>query len=368
VSDSKGIRVVVADDSPSARELLVALLQNSGFQVVGVASNGEEAVRLTKRLRPDVVTMDIVMPKIDGLAATRRIMREVPTPIVVITASLMRADVDLTFEALQAGALTVVRKPGLNDPETCERVIQTVRLMSEVPVIHHWGRRERKEALRPEVPAPSQASLKSRLTDRVRKHRKVQIIGIASSTGGPATLAKVLRSLPAGFSVPILGVQHITRGFASGLADWLSGEMDLRVAIAGHGDTPRPGHFLLAPDDYHLQVNAWGVIELNREPPYKGLRPSANYLFYSLARNYGPRAVGIVLSGMGDDGAEGLEALHAAGGLVLAQNEQSCVVYGMPREVVVRNAADMVLSPEEIGSALSHLDTRVHAHQEQAHG
>ena len=364
----EGIRVVVADDSPSARELLVALLQNSeGFQVVGVASNGEEAVRLTKRLRPDVVTIDIVMPKMDGLTATRRIMREVPTPIVVITASLMRADVDLTFEALQAGALTVVRKPGLNDPETCERVIQTVRLMSEVHVVHHWGRSERQHAGRTKEAVPLQASIESQLVDRVRKHHKAQVVGIASSTGGPAALAKVLRALPADFPVPILGVQHITRGFASGLADWLNGETALRVVIAGHGDTPRSGHFLLAPDDYHMQVNVWGVIELNREPPYKGLRPSANHLFRSLARNYGPRAVGIVLTGMGDDGAEGLEALHQAGGLILAQDEQSCVVYGMPREAVVRSAADLVLSPDEIGSALGHLDPRAHSAKGESH-
>jgi two-component system chemotaxis response regulator CheB len=345
--------------------LLVALLQSSGFQVVGVAGTGEEVVRLTKRLRPDVVTMDIVMPRMDGLAATRRIMREVPTPIVVITASLMRADVDLTFEALQAGALTVLRKPGLNDPETCERVIQTVRLMSEVPVIHHWGRKERQRAERTKSVPPPQPSIASKLSERIRTGRKLQMIGIASSTGGPATLAKVLNALPTDFAIPILGVQHITRGFASGLADWLSGETSLRVAIAGHGDTPRPGYFLLAPDDYHVQINAWGVIELNKEPPYKGLRPSANHLFRSLARNYGPRAVGIVLTGMGDDGAEGLEALHQAGGLVLAQSEQSCVVYGMPREAVLRNVADLVLAPEEIGSALNHLDSRERAPKEE---
>jgi two-component system chemotaxis response regulator CheB len=287
----------------------------------------------------------------DGLEATSHIMRTVPTPIVVVTSSLLRADVDLTFEALKAGALTVLRKPGLNDPETCERVIQTVRLMSEVPVIHHWGRRERTtaEGKEDEI-TPMRTSALQR-----QSQRQVQVIGIASSTGGPAALAAVLRPLSEDFPVPIVGVQHITRGFAGGLADWLGGETALRVGIAGHGDVPRPGTFLLAPDDYHMQINAWGIIELNKEPPFKGLRPSANHLFHSLARNYGPRAVGVVLTGMGDDGAEGIQELHDAGGLTLAQNEQSCVVYGMPREAVVRNAVDLVLAPGEIASLIGQL-------------
>jgi two-component system chemotaxis response regulator CheB len=296
--------------------------------------------------------MDIVMPKMDGLEATSHIMRQVPTPIVVVTSSLLRADVDLTFEALKAGALTVLRKPGLNDPETCERVVQTVRLMSEVPVVHHWGRKERPQDQ--VVPQQEESILPS--TFQQQRQRKVQIIGVASSTGGPAALAAVLRPLPADFPVPIVGVQHITRGFAGGLADWLSGETALRVGIAGHGDVPRAGTFLLAPDDYHMGINVWGIIELNKEAPYKGLRPSANHLFRSLAQNYGPRAVGVILTGMGDDGAEGMQALHDAGGLTLAQNEQSCVVYGMPREAVLRNAVDLVLAPGEMASLIGKLE------------
>ena len=345
------IRVVVVDDSPSAREFMVALLQSSeGIQVVASATNGVDAIRLTKRLRPDIVTMDIVMPKMDGLEATRRIMREVPTPIVVVTASLVHADVDPTFEALQAGALTMIRKPGLNDPETCEKLVQTVRLMSEVRVIHHWGRGRERRA--PEAPKPQTAPLPAR---EVPKNLNIKMIGIASSTGGPAALAQVLRSLPADFPVPILGVQHITTGFATGLADWLDGETELRVKIAGHGDAPRPGTVLLAPDDYHVQVNAWGAVELSKAPPYKGLRPSANFLFRSLAHSYGGRAVGIVLTGMGDDGAEGMEALHKAGGLTFAQDEKSCVVYGMPREIVLRDVADLVLPPAKIAATLVQL-------------
>jgi two-component system chemotaxis response regulator CheB len=364
---SRPIRVVIVDDSPTARELLVTILQGTeGIQVVGVGRDGEEAVRLSRRLRPDVMTMDVRMPRMDGLEATRCIMRDVPTPIVIVTASLMRADMDLTFEALRAGALTVVRKPGLADPATCDKVIQTVRLMSEVPVIHHWGRGEQRPLVRFEDSSEPARSVLSEVEEPVvlplpidaDDQRRVQMIGIASSTGGPSALATVLGPLPTDFPVPILVVQHISRGFVAGLAEWLDGETPLRVGLAGHGDTPQPGTVLLAPDDYHVRVNAQGVVELYREQPYKGLRPSANYLFHSLARAYGPRAMGIVLTGMGDDGVEGLESLHRAGGFTMAQAEQGCVVYGMPRQAVACNAVDRVLTLEQIALTLDQIARR----------
>jgi two-component system chemotaxis response regulator CheB len=179
------------------------------------------------------------------------------------------------------------------------------------------------------------------------------MIGIAASTGGPGALATVLGPLLADFPVPILVVQHVTRGFDVGLAEWLDGETPLQVRVAGHSDTPQPGTVLLAPDDYHLLMNARGVVKLSKEPPYRGLRPSANYLFRSLARAYGPRAVGVVLTGMGDDGVEGLAALRRAGGLTVAQDKQSCVVYGMPREAAARNAVDRVLSLDQIAVTLN---------------
>jgi two-component system chemotaxis response regulator CheB len=347
------IRAIVVDDSPTAQKLLVTILQRAkGVQVVGVGTNGEEAVRLTKRLRPDVVTMDVRMPKMDGLEATRRIMQDTPTPIVVVTADLVQADMNLSFEALRAGALTVVGKPGLDDPETCEKIIRTVKLMAAVPVVHHWDRREWRppEALgasHPPTTLPRAAPLAKK---DIKGH--VNIIGIASSTGGPATLAKILGLLPADFSAPVLVVQHVTNGFIAGLAEWLDGVTPLHVGLASHGETPQPGSILLAPDDYHMRMNAQGIVELYKGKPYKGLRPSANCLFHSLARAYGSQAIGVVLTGMGDDGAEGLLALRQAGGLTLAQNEQSCVVYGMPREAVARDAIDQVLPLDQIAPTL----------------
>lgn len=361
MDDRSAVRVVIVDDSPTAQELLVALLQAAdGIEVVGVGGSGEDAVRLTKRLRPSVVTMDVHMPGMDGLEATRRIMCEAPTPIVIVTASVMRAGTNLTFDALQAGALTVVRKPGLADPETGNRVIQAVRLMASVQVVRRWSGKGKRspdavEAGRdPEEKPAKPAAAPSPATDR-RERRRVRIIGIAASTGGPGALATVLRQLSPDLSTPIVLVQHITNGFAIGLAEWLDSQVELPVSLAGHGQDLRGGGVFLAPDDYHVRVNNRGVVELDKEQPYKGLRPSANYMFSSLARAYGRQAVGIVLTGMGDDGAEGLMELRESGGLAIAQEEQSCVVYGMPREAVAQGAVDRVLSLEEIAAMLNGL-------------
>ncbi|MCP4543849.1 MAG: chemotaxis-specific protein-glutamate methyltransferase CheB [Chloroflexi bacterium] len=360
------IRIVVVDDSPTARKLLVALFNDiDDIEVVGTADDGEMGVHITRELCPDVVTMDVRMPKMDGLEATRHIMHYQPTPIVIVTNSTMRADMDLTFEALHAGALTVVRKPGLVDPETSAKVLKAVRLMADVPVVHRWRREKRK----PDGERLS-GSKRDRLPVQVEEGvalpsaawqldvdvaQRVQRIGIAASTGGPRALLTVLRSLPADFRVPILIVQHITNGFVSGLAEWLNSMTALHVNIAGHGDIPRPGTALVAPDDYHMQLSNSGVVELCREPPYKGLRPSANYLFHSLADAYGSRSMGIVLTGMGDDGADGLVALRKAGGLTIAQDKQSSVIYGMPHEAVTRNAVDRMLAPGQIAQTLAQL-------------
>lgn len=347
------IRVLVVDDSPTARDLLVALLHDSGnILVVGTGANGEDAVRLVNRLHPDLVTLDVDMPVMDGLEATRRIMRECPTPIVLISASLKHKDLDLTFQALQAGALQVIGKPGLNDPDTSNKVVETVRLMANVPVIHHWGRMTDVKARPAVVKAekrPSEVGDRPNLSNR-------DVIGIASSTGGPSALATLLRPLAADFPVPILMVQHVSPGFAPGLADWLGDQTQLRVEVAAHGDKLLPGTALLAPDDYHMQINERGVVELLKEAPYKGLRPSANYMFFSLAKVFGPRAAGFILTGMGDDGANGLEAMHTAGAVTFAQDEESCVVFGMPHEAIVRNAADYVMNLEQMAGILARLN------------
>jgi two-component system chemotaxis response regulator CheB len=336
---NKEIRIVVVDDSQTARELLVALYESAGFRVVGVGKNGEDALQLVVKHKPNIVSMDVVMPKMDGLEATRAIMREHPTPIVIVTASLMRADTDLAFEALKAGALTAVQKPGIEDPETCDKLIETMRLMASVSVIRRWSENKPRETRQDGLSV-------------LPEGKGVRLIGIASSTGGPGVLAQILKPLPRHFPIPIIIVQHVTNGFALGLAEWLHEQMNLDVMLAGHGDIPKAGLVLLPPDDYHLQVSKSGSIELSKAPPYKGLRPSANYLFNSMARFYGASGMGIILTGMGDDGAEGMEAMRKTGALTFAQDEESCVVYGMPLEAVKRKAIKQSLTPDQISQYL----------------
>ena len=346
------IRILVADDSPTVREILITLFHAApGMQVVGQAHDGQEAVHLARRLRPDVITMDIRMPHMDGLEATRLIMRTIPTPIVIVANRVYERDLNIAFNAIAAGALTVVEKPyGMttgDDQSMCDEIVTTVRLMADVPVIHHWPNATRSAAHVSSGTPPSTTQLMSR--------RTVKVIGLASSTGGPAALATILRSLPAKFPLPIVIVQHMTNGFLNGLADWLSQQTSQPVRIASHGASLRQAAIWLAPEDYHLQIDKHGGLVLSRELAYKGLRPSANYLFHSLAEVYGSQAAGVILTGMGDDGADGLVALHAAGGLTIAQDEASCVVYGMPREAVSRQAIDQVLPLEQVAAALGQL-------------
>ena len=345
------IRVIVVEDSPTVRTMIMAILQeHSDFQVIGTATNGEDAIRITHRMKPDIITMDVNMPKMDGLEATKRIMSEIPTPIVVVSASLMQSEVDLSFDALQAGALTAIKTPVVNDPKACQEFAQVVRTMANVPVVRRWDRNSNNGS----KPKPVSVELTIPTLRRSQK-QSIEVIGIASSTGGPGVLAAILKKLPEDFPIPILIVQHITQGFGTGFANWLDGEVALKARLAQYGDTPTPGTILLAPDDRHMQLNNLGLVELIVDQPYRGIRPSANYLFRSFARYYGPSAMGIVLTGMGDDGAAGLEEMHQTGSVNIAQEEKSCIVYGMPREAILRQAIDFVLTPDQIASMLAQL-------------
>ena len=346
------VRIIIVDDSPAVRDLLAALMHNAGdILVVGMGSNGEDAVRLVKRLHPDLITLDMQMPRMDGLEATRQIMRECPTPILILSAVMKQPDSDLTFQALQAGALAVLAKPGLEDEQACAEIIQTIRTMSGVPVIHHWGRKV-SGVREPDVAGKKDEDV-TQAAQEALSTRQFDIVGIAASTGGPNAVASILELLPPDFPLPILIVQHISAGFAPGLVQWMSTRTRLRVELAAHGDLLQPGIVLMSPDDYHLQVNERGIVELSKAEPYKTLRPSANFLFDSLARVFGPHALGIMLTGMGDDGSNGIEALHNSGGFTIAQDEASSVVYGMPREAVARNAVDRVMPLSKIGPFLN---------------
>jgi two-component system, chemotaxis family, protein-glutamate methylesterase/glutaminase len=338
------IRVLIVEDSQVARQLLVAILRSApDFEVVGTAENGIEAVQMTRQLQPDVIAMDVYMPEMDGLEATRRIMAEMPRPIVMVSASYNKNEHALSFDALQAGALSILEKPTMYDSwETQNFMVDQLRLMSEVKVVRRW---DKSRYARPTKPPALIRNGKS----------KTQLLAVASSTGGPGVLAKILSRLPADFPVPILIVQHIMTGFSVGLSTWLNQMSPLAVRLAAQGDEPQSGQALIAPDNYHMVVDSKGHIDLKDDPPEGGLRPSANYLFHSVAKVYGATAIGLILTGMGSDGAEGLLALRKTGAHTIAQNEATCVVFGMPAVAIELGAAEQVLPLEKIAPALMHL-------------
>lgn len=345
------IRILVVDDSPTVRELLVTILEaEPDFQVVGQARDGVEAVTMAVRLHPDIVTMDVRMPRCDGLEATKEIMARAPVPILVVSSGVSDPEVQLSLDATRAGALMVMAPPG--DPQASgfearrEQLVAMVRAMASVKVVRRWPGQAAASA---PVPAP-----------RAAAEHSTGVVAITASTGGPAALQRVLMDLPRDYPVPILIVQHIARGFMPGLCGWLKGRCDLRVRIASEGETLEPRTVYLAPDDVHLGVRGSDRVLLSPAPPIGGFRPSATFLFESVAQSHGSRAVAVVLTGMGRDGVAGLGAVRAAGGLVLTQDEASSVVYGMPREARLAGFSDMELPLSRIAERLIEITPRTH--------
>jgi two-component system chemotaxis response regulator CheB len=342
------IRVLVAEDSLTDRELLVGILASDPeFQVVGQAATGLQAVELARELRPDLITMDVYMPLLDGLEATKEIMVHAPTPILVVSSAVRERGVELSLHALRAGALMAVEKPEPPEsPRFGERRAQflaTAKAMAQVKVVRRWAPR-RSPAPQPPTRPPTQ-----------RRKPAVRLVALAASTGGPAALQRVLSDLPRDFPVPLLVVQHIASGFVAGLAEWLRSLCDLRVKIAEHQETLAARTVYLAPDSRHLGVGPDRRALLTDAAPIDGFRPSATYLFETAARAYGSALTAVVLTGMGSDGVEGLRAVKAAGGCVIAQDETTSVVYGMPGEAVAAGLVDLELPIIEVGPHLTAL-------------
>lgn len=343
------INVLVVEDSPVLREFLVHILSSDpDITVIATASDGEEALDFVRHHRPDVITMDIHMPKLDGLEATRRIMETNPIPIIIVSGSENPHEVVTTFDAMDAGALAVLRRPtGIGHPDhqaMVRDIVQTVKLMSEVKVVRRWPR------MRSTKPTLHRAD-----TDLARASAHIRIVVIGASTGGPSAIETILAALPKNFPVPILIVQHISSGFIGGFAQWLTNSSSLPVHIATHGETLLPGHVYIAPDEYQMKVEREGKVILTKDEPEHGLRPSISYLFRAVAEVYGCDTVAGLLTGMGRDGARELQLLKEKGALTFAQDKDSSVVHGMPGEAIKLNAAMLVLPLEKIAAALTNL-------------
>ena len=353
-------RVLVTDDSATARVMLVSIFAaDPDLNVVGEARNGLEAVTLTQKLRPDVITMDLHMPLMDGFAATKEIMITAPTPIVIATGSTLASEVATAMHALRAGALAVLRKPpapGAPDHvEAVQKLVATVKAMAQVKVVRHWRSASSPRGAGSLPPVGVAAAVSDEGQESRDKGRKVRAVAIATSTGGPAALQDLLAALPGDFSAPILVVQHITRGFTQGLSAWLNTVCSLQVKVAEHGERLAPHTVYVAPDDRHLGVSNMPAVVLSAAAPVNGFRPSGTYLFESAAKAFGPSVAALILTGMGDDGVVGLRAVRQAGGRIIAQDEESSVVFGMPGAAVAAGLTDQVLPLDQIAARLVQL-------------
>jgi two-component system chemotaxis response regulator CheB len=337
------IRVLVVDDSPLMCKILTNIMNcDPQILVAAVANNGKEAVELVPRLKPDIITMDIDMPVMDGFEATKEIMASHPTPILIVSSTVFKTGMEKVFKAISHGALDVIDKSELElvgDKKSGEALIAKIKFLNGVRVIHQPLTRSADER--------SVVDLKA-----TRKKVSDKIVAIVASTGGPQALLEILKRLPEDFPCGIVIVQHISNGFLAGLVGWLAKECKIKIKIGEDSEEIRSGVAYIAPDNFQMRVADGGKIRLSNEPAFGGHRPSGDVLLESVARAYGKGGVAAILTGMGRDGAMGMKAVKQLHGKTLAQNEKSCVVFGMPQAAVEMNVIDKVLPLERIAEEI----------------
>jgi two-component system chemotaxis response regulator CheB len=341
------IRVLIVEDSRVVRQFLEHLIRSDPrLEVAAAVESAEEALRILHDVAPDVISMDIRLPGMNGFEATRRIMTERPTPIVVVSASVEADDLQISMNALRSGALTVLEKPVGTTREDyqalAERLCTQLAIMSQVKVVRQRGARSGllpRSALR----VPSSPG-------------SFRLLGIVASTGGPNALSQVLGTLPAAFPLPIVVVQHITASFLEGFASWLGTVCPFPVSLAQDREVARPGRVYLPPADMHVRVEgSW--LRWDRGDPVSLQRPSGTVLFRSMAQSLGPDGLAVLLTGMGEDGAAGLADVRAAGGYTIAEDESTAIVYGMPGAAMRLGAVCESLPLSEIAPRLADLAT-----------
>lgn len=378
------IKVLIVEDSPTVSRILTGLIEaDPAMKVVGVAVDGAEAIRLTRSLRPNIITMDVKMPRMGGLEATEYIMAHQPTPILVLTAS-GKHDLDLSFKMLSAGALEFIEKPdALELVQQGDRLVSRLKLLARIKVITHPRAKNRvyKDIL-PEPPAATPPTSPAGLISADKRptvkistgnlqavppetkppeptnelvQRRFRVVGIAASTGGPPALARLLKDFAPDFPVPVIVVQHIPAGFSRGLAEWLDSEIRLTVKQAEEGEKPLPGVVYLPADDRHLLINKMGRFHLGTQADRFGLRPNADFTFLSMAEVWPGETLAVILTGMGRDGTEGMRRLHELKGYNIAQDEASSVIFGMPKAAIEAGVVQQVLPLAQIGPFLNQI-------------
>ncbi len=341
------IKLLIVDDSATVRTLIKKLLsKESSIEVVGSAENGKEAIKKITELRPDIVTMDIEMPFMDGFNTIKYIMKEDPVPILVIARSAFSKGEDFIFKAIELGALEILEKPDLSDWSKLDNFRKI--LIREIKKLAKSG-----SAPVSLVESDSEASekkpvdVKSELDESCKAY-----VGVAASTGAPGILKKILATLPGNFPGCIFVVQHISSGFTKDFIRWLDAESELSVVEAQAGERIREHTVYVAQEDKHLTVNKLKRIELTEGPKNNGFRPSGNVLFESLGRVFGKKSIGVILSGMGQDGVDGLGVIKKSGGKVIAQDPEHCVLKTMPSRAVKAGVVDKIAHPDKIAAEI----------------
>jgi two-component system chemotaxis response regulator CheB len=337
------IRVLLVDDSIITLAIIKRILALApGIQVVGTATNGREALAMIPDLQPDVICSDLHMPVMDGLEFTRTVMEKFPRPILVLSVSVQKEQTSNIFQLLEAGAIDVMAKPrgtaGADYELDAQELIVKIKILAGVVAIRKYGKKPNAMDDRNYLP--------------VIEAMPLRMIGIGASTGGPQAFQEILTRLPPDFPVPLLCVQHISVGFMQGMVDWLAEKCALKIRTAEAGILPQPGTAYFPREGSHLVLDSKGQLECSYRPPCDGHRPSISVTFNSLASFYGKSSAGVLLTGMGRDGADGMRSIAQTGGATIAQDEESSTIFGMPKEAIAANAARYVLPLPEIAPAL----------------